>query len=218
MSQGARLTTIDAVPLLKAALQAFADEAATALADFDMELGRAMEWIGHDRPDHWRREIRATDEKVAELRLTLERAMMFKTVDGHQPSCQDERKALYMAKQRMQKAEETLDMVRHWGRVLDRDIIEFRAIANQLASWLQVDLPKALNTLERMRSALETYVAIESPAEAPAIIPVAAPERAELLAGSDDTPPAPATPSTDPPCDGRSSTEPPSTETQERTS
>ena len=208
MSQGARLTTIDAVPLLKAALQAFADEATTALADFDMELGRAIEWIGHDRPDHWRREIRVTDEKVAEMRLTLERAMMFKSVDGHQPSCHDERKALHLAKQRMQKAEETLDMVRHWGRVVERDIIEFRAIVNQLGSWMQVDLPRALNSLERMRSALETYVAIESPAEAPQIIPVAAPERAELLADPDEIPPPSVPPSTNSPSTNSPSADP----------
>lgn len=194
MSQGARLTAIEAVPLLKAALQTFAEEAAVALADFDMELSRVVEWIEQDRPDFWKRQIRSSDERVAELRIALERAMLFKSVDGHQPPCYDERKALHLAKQRMQTAEETLDQVRRWSRTLERDIIEFRAVVNQLASWLQVDFPKAANTLERMRSALETYIAIESPGEAPRLPPVSLPESAPAQASADEGHPPPSAP------------------------
>ena len=172
MSQGARLTSIEAVPLLKAALQVFADDAGTSLAEFDMELNRANEWIKHDRPDHWKRQMRVCDDRLAEARIALERARMFKSIDGHASSCQEEQKALNIAKQRLRQAEETFEAVRRWGRILEREIIEFRAVINQLASWLQTDFPKATNALERMRGALETYVHIEAP-EATSPPPVA---------------------------------------------
>ena len=49
----ARLTRIDAVAEMAAAVDAFRSEATAALENLDMEIRRALEWIHHDRHDHW---------------------------------------------------------------------------------------------------------------------------------------------------------------------
>lgn len=173
MSPGARLTTVEAVPLLKAAVIAFGEEVKAVLAELDMELGRAIEWINHDRHDYWKHQIRRGGDQVSELRIALERAMLFKNVDGSTPTCYDERKALHVAKQRLTLAEDKFESVRRWQRIIEREVLEFRGVVNQLATWVQTDYPRSIASLDRMRAALEAYLSVTTGAE-PGAVPAAA--------------------------------------------
>lgn len=158
MSPGARLTTLEAVPMLKAAVISFGEELKAVLAELEIELGRASEWINHDRSDYWRHQIRRNNDLVSELRITLERAMLFKNVDGTTPTCYDERKALARAKQQLSVAEEKVEIVRRWQRTIERESLEFRGVLNQLAGWVQSDYPRAVALIDRMRASLESYL------------------------------------------------------------
>ena len=53
MPAAAKVTSIDAVERMAAALQAFRDEAGSGLDDLQMEIQRGLQWIHHDRKEYW---------------------------------------------------------------------------------------------------------------------------------------------------------------------
>jgi exonuclease VII large subunit len=161
MSQSAKVRSIDAVGTFSAALKNFEEEASGALTSLDMEVRRVLEWIHQDRKEFWKREVRRRQDKMAEARGDLERCLTYRATD-ERPSCHEEKIALEKAKRRLRVAEEKVLVVRHWARVLDHEVHEFKGIMNQLSHWLQVDHPQALATLERMMAALSAYVGLES--------------------------------------------------------
>jgi exonuclease VII large subunit len=165
MSRGAKVRSIDAVGTFSAALKNFEEEATGALTSLDMEVRRAMEWIHQERKEYWKHQVRLRQDKVAEARGDLERCLTYRSTD-EEPSCHDEKIALEKARRRLRVAEEKVQIVRHWGRVLDHEVHEFRGSINQLAHWLQVDHPQSVAALERMMSALSAYVGLESSVQA----------------------------------------------------
>ena len=161
MARGAKVRSIDAVEAFSASLKNFEEEASGALTSLDMEVRRALEWIHQERKEYWKQQVRRRQDKVGEARGDLERCMTYRSTD-EQPSCHDEKIALEKAKRRLRAAEEKVQIVRHWARVLDHEVHEFRGSMNQLAHWLQVDHPQSVAALERMMSALSAYVGLES--------------------------------------------------------
>lgn len=167
MSRAARVISIDVLQRMVAALRVFEEEASKALTDLDMEVRRADQWVSEEQRDYWRNQVRRSEDKVAEARIALERARMFTTLQGERRSCVDEKKALDRAKRRLELSHEKVEAVRRWTHLLDREFLEYRGFLAQLASWLQVDLPRAVAVLKRMQLALERYVLMESSVEAP---------------------------------------------------
>ena len=161
MAQGAKVRSIDAVGTFSAALKNFEEEASSALTSVEMEVRRALEWIHQDRKEFWKREVRRRQDKVAEARGDLQRCLTYRATD-ELPSCHDEKIALEKAKRRLRVAEEKVQIVRHWARVLDHEAHELKGSMNQLAHWLQVDHPQAVAALDRMMSSLSAYVGLET--------------------------------------------------------
>ena len=93
MARGAKLTSIEAVPEMSAAIERFRAEAMAALEELDMEIRRALEWIQGDQIDHWSREIRRGWDRISESRVALQQAMTNRRIGNDDPSCVDEKKA-----------------------------------------------------------------------------------------------------------------------------
>lgn len=165
MSPRARLISIDAVDALRAALAKFGEEAASALADLDLEVKRGADWIQHDRKEYWAQEVRLGWDRVAEARANLQRRMIYR-VSEERPSALEEKKALEAAKRRLQTAQQKVEAVRRWSYLVQREMNEYVAVIGQLAAWLQNDLPRALAALKRMGIALDAYVGTPVSAEA----------------------------------------------------
>jgi exonuclease VII large subunit len=165
MPGAAKVISIDAVERLGTALRAFRAEAGSALDDLQMEIQRGLQWIHHDCKEYWSAEVRRAEERVNQCRLQLQQAMTYRRVADHQPTCIDEKRALAAAKRRLQVAREKLEAVRHWSRVIDRAVDEYRAGRAPLAAFLEGDLPRGLALLGRMSAALGAYVAKEIPRE-----------------------------------------------------
>ena len=163
MVHGARLTSIDAVQTMAAAVESFRHDAASALDDLEMEIRRALEWILDDRREFWTHEVRRGWERLTEARVQLQQARTFRRVGDHDPSCIDEKKAVERAKRRLDIAQEKVEAVRHWAHAIERVVNEYRASRAQLIGWLDTDAPRALAALKRMAAALEAYVAMEAP-------------------------------------------------------
>lgn len=165
MSRPAKVKSIDAVERLAAALARFQEEAAAALTDLQLQVQRAADWIHNDRRIYWTEQVRRGWERVAQAKTELEQARTYRRIAEHQPACREERKALEIAKRRLQNAEEKVEAVRHWTRMLDRAMVDYRGGIAPLARWLEIDLPKATAALKRMGRSLESYVALETPLE-----------------------------------------------------
>jgi hypothetical protein len=178
MSSGARVTSLDAVREMAAALASFRAEAAAALDELETEVRRAQEWIHQDRKQYWDGEARRGMERVTEARIQLQQAMTAKRVADHEPACLDEKKALARAKARWELAESKREVVRHWQRAIDHAVDEYRGARVPLSGWLEADAPRALAAIERLAQSLEAYVAVDIP-DALAQ-PVELPEAGEL--------------------------------------
>ncbi len=185
MAKAAKVTSIDAVGRMSAALQAFRAEAGSGLDDLQMEIQRGLQWIHHDCREYWSVEVRRASERVTEARLNLQQAMTYRRVADHQPTCIDEKRALAAAKRRLQIAQDKVQAVRHWARVIDRAVNEYRGVRTPFVAILEGDLPRALAILGRMNESLQSYVATGMPAELAGAPPASQPAgRPEPRAGA----------------------------------
>jgi len=166
MSQSAKVTSIDVLPLLTAALQKFRSEGASAMDDLETELRRALDWIHHDRKDYWTRELHRAQEALVQARLQLQQALVVRRVADREPSCVDEKRAVERARRRVETAQRKIEAVRHWTGVLDRATDDFRRARTQFSAWLDIDLARAAAALDHMSESLVSYISLETP-EAP---------------------------------------------------
>lgn len=160
----AKVTSIDAVDEMAVALRRFGEEAANALADLDLELKRALDWLQHDRKDYWDAEVRRNYDRVAEARNNLQRRMICRPTDDR-PAATEEKKTLELAKRRLDVSQQKVQAVRHWSMAVQHELQEYVGAINLFTTWLQGDLPKALASLKRMSLALEAYVNLPTGAE-----------------------------------------------------
>ena len=142
MSGSARITTIDAVDALAAALFRFAEEVRAALDEARMGTHHVVQWVQHDQREYWDVAARRAAEQVTEAKINLDRARMVRTVGDHRPVCQEEKDMLEATKRRLAFAKEKIEIVRRWGRILDQEVDDYEASVSQLTHWLEVGLPQ----------------------------------------------------------------------------
>jgi hypothetical protein len=159
----ARLTRIDAVREMAAAIDVFRGEAIAALEGLDMDLRRALEWIHVDRHEHWNGEVRRGWDRITQARIQLQQARAVRRVGDHEPACPDEKKALSRAQRRLETAQQKVEAVRRCARAIDEAVNEYRGARTPLSAWLESEAPKAIATLHRMMDQLESYVAMQAP-------------------------------------------------------
>jgi hypothetical protein len=167
MSQVARVDSIAALKKFRASLCQFAQVAAVALEETDMEIRRTQTWLQHDRYPYWKAKVRDRADAHTRAKQALNQRRLFeRAVQGVPSSCVDERKALRVAEQGLREAEQRFTRVRFWIEQIDRDLNDYKGRVKGLAGAVQGEIPKALANLDRMVDSLEAYVAL-APPEAP---------------------------------------------------
>ena len=58
MGRLVKVTSIDVVERFAAALKVFEDDAKGALDAVDMEVRKALHWIGHEQKEYWTQRVR----------------------------------------------------------------------------------------------------------------------------------------------------------------
>jgi hypothetical protein len=167
MSRSAKVTSIEVLPLLAAALQKFRSEGAGAMEDLETEVRRAIEWIHHERKEYWARELHRANEALIQARLQLQQAMVVRRVADREPACIDEKRAVERARRRVETAQRKVEAVRHWTGIIDRAADDFRRARTQFSTWLDIDLSRAAAALDQMSESLVTYISLEAPSERP---------------------------------------------------
>ena len=162
----ARITDVAALAEFRAALAGFALAASQALTDIQLELRRGLDWITNDRGVHWQSEVCRSSDLVARAKDDLVHSRTYKKVGDYTPSCIEEKKAVEMAKRRLEHAEQKVQAVRHWTLAARRAVDEFQGPVQQLMGMIDGDIPRAIALLERMSIALEQYSAMNAPTAA----------------------------------------------------
>jgi hypothetical protein len=107
--------------------------------------------------------VRRGFDNVARMKDELAHSRTYKKVGDHAPSCEQEKRAVEMAKMRLVHAEGKVQAVKRWSIAARRAVEEFQGPVQQLMGLLDSDLPKAIVLLERMSAALERYRSVNAP-------------------------------------------------------
>ena len=165
MSGPAKVTSIESILTLAAAIESFAKEVSLALEYLDQQIQKADEWLARDRQDYWKREVTLGFNRVAQARADLERCQTRPMVGNHRPSCIDEKKAMQRSQRRLRIAQDKVRTVGRWRQLLERQEAEVISAKYQLGDWVRTELPRAMAALKRMGLSLDSYVALVGTSE-----------------------------------------------------
>jgi hypothetical protein len=157
MSGPAQVRSTDSIERLSLALARFQERVQNALDSLDSDMRRTDDWIDHNRPAHWKKEIHEAENGVHQAKLDLERCLLMTTVDGQRPACREQKAALVKAKARLDYCREKADVVRKWQRSFRHDSMEFRGRVGQLRRVLEQDVPNARVALEMILRRIDDY-------------------------------------------------------------
>jgi hypothetical protein len=160
MAQSARVTSVEALERLYAALAKFGQEGQEALATAEGEARHGLETV-KERMAYWQREVNRLQEEVNRARSDLAHARSLKG-EGRTGTVEQEI-ALNRARQRLREAEEKVVVCRRWLIHLPDAIEEFEGPARQLGGMLDADLKVTLARLQDKIASLHAYAALGVP-------------------------------------------------------
>ncbi len=162
MSTRANVHSSAAIEAVRNSLIAFVEQVSDALAILETEMRRVQEWLEHDRPQFWRRQIHVATDEVNKAQADLHRCLMFPAPGGERPSCYEERQALKEAQSREAYCRAKAERVRHWVRTLQHEVFEYQGRISQLVRLVEIDAPRAIGVLEQVLRRLEEYRSVRA--------------------------------------------------------
>src|SRR5687768_6987999 len=164
MSGPAQVRSTPVIEALALALARFEKRVQAALDTLDGEMHRTEDWLEHDRPGHWKRELHEAEDMLHQAKMDLERCLMM-VVAGQRPACREQKAAVAEAQARLAYCREKGDVVKQWQRNFRHESLEYRGRVGQLRRALEHDIPNARALLIKIIRRLEEYQ-IERPPEA----------------------------------------------------
>ena len=165
MNGSANVRSLEAIEAVQAALGSFREQIEQSLSMIDIEMRHVLDWLEHDRPRHWRSQVRNAQDAVTEARANLHRCLMYPIAD-ERPSCHEERAALKRAEAKLVYCEEKAERLKHWIREVRHEMFEYDGRITQLTELIEYDVPKAVSILKQLMLRLEEYRAVR-PTTAP---------------------------------------------------
>ncbi|MDH7599928.1 MAG: hypothetical protein QHH07_09895 [Sedimentisphaerales bacterium] len=164
MGGQARLDSIAALKGFRASLIGFAQAAASAIDDLDVELQRGLIWLQQDRYTYWKAKVQRSAQAYTQAKIALNQRIVFeRAVQGTPSSCIDQRQALRLAEEQLREAQAGLERVRGWLQLMDRHLSQYRGKVSGLKNLIDSGIPKAIATIDRMVDSLEAYVELVPP-------------------------------------------------------
>src|SRR3954464_2717294 len=117
----ARVHEVEALATFQAALQTFRHHAIAALGSGEVELTRAQGGLEGQRQG-WTAAFRRAEEDVLHAKNELARRRWMAAGGDRQVDCSEQEKALRLAQQRLEGAQEKLQATRTWIRELPDEI------------------------------------------------------------------------------------------------
>lgn len=161
MTTPANVHSLESIEAVKTALSLFEERVGDALTEITAELRRMLEWLEHDRPRHWRNQLRVAMDQEHDARQALNRCLMFPIAD-ERPSCYEERMNLKKAQARLAYCQEKSERVRHWQQVVQQELFEYEGRTSQLTRLIEADVPRAKHVLTQIIRRLEEYQSLRT--------------------------------------------------------
>jgi hypothetical protein len=161
MSTPAKVHSSEAIEAMRLALMSFAAQIGDALTELSAEMRRMQEWLEHDRPRHWKGQIRKAGDIAHEAQQALHRCLMF-PIASERPSCYEERTALKKAKARLEYCQDKEDKVRRWQQTMRHEMFEYEGRISQLVRLVEAEVPQAIGVLNKILRNLEEYHAVKA--------------------------------------------------------
>lgn len=165
---------MDALKEARYALAEFREIAAVALSEAQSDVQRTAWWIQHEQKMRWTGEIRRRTEKLNLAKSELFRAQL--SANDPSASCLEQKKMVQRAEHALNEAQQKLEFVKKWGRVLDREMMLFKGKLQPIGRAVEGEIPKGEAKLEIMIDRLEAYLRIQAP-QAPKAAPAPDPEK-----------------------------------------
>jgi hypothetical protein len=155
----ANVHSLESIEAVRAALVTFRDDVEQSLAMIDVEMRRVIDWLEHDRPSFWRKQVRVAHDAVTEARAALHVCLMY-PINDERPSCYEERAELKKAEARRAYCDEKSERLRHWTREIRHESFEYEGRVSQLKDIVEIDVPQATAILARLLTHLHEYQSI----------------------------------------------------------
>jgi hypothetical protein len=165
MAEGARVYSIDAIKVFRAALIKYAEAGNVALTSADSDINRMLGWLERDQTMHWQMELRKRHEFVLRCEDAVRQKTLYKNVDGTAKSAVDELKALQAAKRKREEAEQKQLAVKKSIQILRKESMMYKGRVQKFATAIQTDLPAAVHRLDNMLDHLAAYLAVQTAGE-----------------------------------------------------
>jgi hypothetical protein len=157
----ANVRSLDAIEAVRAALLAFREELEQAVTMIDLEIRRTLDWLEHDRPGFWRRQLREAQDGVTQARAALHRCLMY-PINDERPSCYEERAELKKAEARQKYCDEKSERLRYWIREVRHEVFEYEGRISQMKEIIEYDVPRSIAILDRLLVHLHDYQSIRT--------------------------------------------------------
>ncbi len=164
MSRQARVDSFSALRQFRASLATFASVAAVALDEAGTDIQRTILWLREDRYRYWKAQVQTRSQQYTQAKLALKQhEVLDRAIAGTHSSCVEERRALRIAERRLREAEDTFRLVRIYSTQIERESLDYKGSIHGLVNAIEVEIPNACASLDRMVDSLEQYVALAPP-------------------------------------------------------
>jgi len=165
MRRAADVKSIDALKAVKTALVEFREVISLSLSESSAEVQRTLWWLQNDALMYWKQQVKKRSEKVNQARSEVYRAKLTALDSTH--SALEQKKLLERAERGLQEAEEKVRLVQKWARILDREMMLFKAACQPLARAVEGEIPRGEARLEHLADSLQKYVSLTAPRGGP---------------------------------------------------
>ena len=158
----ANVRSVDALKQFKIALITYAEEAKLSLDSVAMEVRRTRDWLERDQLTYWRAQVKQRTEQVGMARTELHRRQIAAS-NSDAMSDTEQKENLRKAKQRLQEAEEKVELIKKTIPVYEHAVAEYNSASQPLGDRIAGSFVNTLASLERMIVAIESYLELTAP-------------------------------------------------------
>jgi len=170
MAIQAKVTSLEALELLRSRLIVFATKARRSLGDVGDEVGRMRQWLQQEQRFRWETEIRQRTKKLE----MAESEFLSAKLAGHKEALIVRQAKVRQCKESLAEAQGKLRMVKQWAVRYDSVADPIYKRLDDLRQFLEFDIPKATAYLLNTQKTLESYT--DAPTAANSAVPTSTPE------------------------------------------
>jgi len=164
MSQGARVTSVEALEAFRSTLIVYLSKARPTLEEVSADVMRLKLWLENDQRMYWEGQVKRRQKELERVQAELFSARI--AILNQASSAQQ--LAYHRARRSHDEAESKLRMVKRWNKEYDSRSQPLLKQMEKLHSFLANDLVKAINHLGEAAQTLHDYAGLTPPAiEAP---------------------------------------------------